>query len=98
MSGVKLLVNSAFGIYIPQFFFKTCDYSQWTEIDTDDMMCVNDGVDNEHYWDCWDNIIANAKMIDEHGNTWRLYQDGDLYAYCFELMTEEEREAFEMTT
>jgi len=39
-------------------------------------------------------ILNNARYTDKNGNVWRLMQDGDLWAYCFELMTDEEKENF----
>jgi hypothetical protein len=95
MSGIRILISSAFGIYIPGYFVRNYDMTQWSGIDQDDIDCVMEGVENPHYWDAWDNIVANAKYM-ENGNTWRLMQDGDLFAYCYDLMTEQEKSDMDM--
>ena len=38
--------------------------------------------------------VLNYATFTENGNVWRLYQDGDLWALCFELMTAKEKENF----
>ena len=38
--------------------------------------------------------MDNAFFIDKNGNKWFLYQDGDLFAVCNELLTDEEYAEF----
>lgn len=52
------------------------------------------GPDSETYWESWDSVLANATYTDDEGNTWRLHQDGDLWCYCVDLMTNDEKENF----
>ena len=93
MSGIEILVGDNRGQYIPQFFAEYCS-DKWDGIHPDDMQVLLDGPDNEWYWETWDSVHTTAKHVDKNGNTWYLYQDGDLFAICEELMTDEERENF----
>ena len=93
MSGIQLLLSDARGIYIPRDFVKNFDLTEWQGIPEDAVKdCENP--ENEYYWDSWEMILNNARYTDKNGNVWRLMQDGDLWVYCFELMTDEEKENF----
>ena len=91
-SGTSLLLNSARGIYIPQNFVECVDANQWhlSEYDVKELSDYN----NEFYWDDWNSVLDNAYFVDDRGNKWTLFQDGDLWATCFELMTDEELDNF----
>jgi hypothetical protein len=101
---VSLLLDSARGVYIPQNFCEQFDLSKWQGIAQSDIDCIlsKDEGDNiispydiECYWDAWQAICDNATFT-ENGNTWRLYQDGDLWAICYEIMSDEERSNFDI--
>ena len=91
-SGTSLLLNSARGIYIPQNFVECFDADEWhlSQHDVNELSDPN----NEFYWDAWNSVLDTAYFVDEEGNKWTLFQDGDLWAICFELMTEEELDNF----
>ena len=68
-----LLINGAYGIYIPQMFafmFK----AQLSEQDAKDL----ESPDNEYYWDAWDDVLNKTFIIE--GVVCTLEQDGDLWA------------------
>lgn len=90
MSGIELLISDSWGIYIPQRFAE--NFRDWQNIDTDDQDVCEAGPDVEgsDYWEAWQNITMNATYTDRDGNVWRLYQDGDLWCYCEDLMTDDE--------
>ncbi len=94
MSGIRLLVNSAHGIYVPAVFVEQFDLEQWGIASLREEIEDCSNPDNEYYWDSWHWIMDYAEFIDKNGNTWRLYQDGDLWAYCPELMSKDEWENF----
>ncbi len=91
-SGIALLLNSARGVYIPQNFVECVDADEWhlSEYDVKELSDYN----NEFYWDAWNSVLDNAYFVDDRGNKWTLFQDGDLWALCFELMTDEELDNF----
>ena len=92
MSGIQLLLSDARGVYIPRDFCQNFDLCQWhTKKDYQDILS---NPNNEFYWDYWDELLSNAYFVDELGNKWELYQDGDLWAICHKLMTDEERVNF----
>lgn len=93
MTGIEILVGDSHGVYVPQFFSEKFDLSVWKGIDPEDAKTIAEGPDAEWYWQAWDNILGSA-TYERDGNVWHLYQDGDLFAYCPELMTDEEYENF----
>jgi hypothetical protein len=89
MSGIEILIGDHQGVYIPQQF---ASWSNWNNISEEEKEDLSRGPDYDYYWDVWQLVLDNATHTDKDGNVWRLYQDGDLWAYCEELMTEEEKE------
>ena len=96
MTGINLLISDNRGIYIPRDFAGFDHSLRSFNIDDDDvdLQILRTGPDHELYWDAWDSVMARAKFTDSKGNDWYLSQDGDLWLYCEQLMTDEEYEAF----
>lgn len=94
LPAVALLLDSSRGIYIPLAFVRDFDLSKWQGI-TQEAITECSNVENDDYWEAWASILDYATFTD-NGYIWRLMQDGDLWAYCFELMTEEEKANFGM--
>ena len=92
MNGLQLLLSDARGVYIPRDFCQNFDLCQW-HVDNKYTHLLS-SPDNEWYWDYWDVVCSNAYFVDELGNKWILLQDGDLWAVCYELLTDEERVSF----
>ena len=93
MSGIQLLLRDAHGIYIPKLFLESfLSFKVWGLLKSDFKVLRNP--DNEYYWDKWDTCLNNAEHIDNDGNKWHLWQDGDLWAICPDLMTDEEKHNF----
>ena len=96
MSGLMLLLDGNRGVYIPQVFANTFDLDRMKGIRQCDIETLREGPDTEGYWDAWDSILGSVSF-EEKGNTWHLYQDGDLWAYCVDLMSDEDYENFFQT-
>lgn len=93
MSGIDILLSDSRGVYIPQNFVEIFDAEDWGIKDEDrDVLLA--GPDHEHYWETWDSVTVSASYTDKNGNIWYLWQDGDLFAICDHLMTDEEYEGF----
>jgi hypothetical protein len=92
LPAVALLLSDARGIYIPRVFVQNFDLSKWEGITPENIAECSDP-DNTSYWSAWEEILQDATFT-ENGNVWRLSQDGDLWALCAELMTNEEKENF----
>lgn len=75
-----LFVNSAYGIYIPQIVAEQIAvmdnvYFKNQDIDLSELS----DVDNEFYWEEWENLLDGAEMTYE-GQTYFLFQsDGDVW-------------------
>jgi hypothetical protein len=95
MSGIHILVGDSYGVYVPQVFAESFDPEKWGADPADiETISKGPGPENEWYWEAWNSILNKAEFIDNEGHTWRLTQDGDLFSYCEELMSDEERENF----
>ncbi len=90
MSGIKILICDHYGINIPKIFSE--DFGGWG-VRHEDVVDLSDP-ENEFYWDTWSNVLDYATMTDKYGYKWRLWQDGELFAYCEELMSDEEYKDF----
>lgn len=93
MQAIELLLSDARGVYIPRDFVEGFDLKKWG-LDPDgwEVESLYDP-ENYSYWDAWDQILSNAEYHKD-GHVWRLHQDGDLWAVCYELMTDEEKTNF----
>ena len=65
----------------------------WQGPSQESIDACKEGPDNEWYWDAWQGVLDNATWTKD-GYTWRLHQDGDLWAVCDDLMDDEEFENF----
>jgi len=92
MSGINLLISDRWGVYIPQQF--ATGFLGWDGVSEDDRAIIEAGPEHEHYWDAWSDITSTAFYTDENGNVWRLWQDGDLFCYCEDLMDDDEYYSF----
>lgn len=92
MSGFEILLSDNRGVFIPQDFVRNYDVTLWGfDENDDDILTLREGPEAEwHYWEAWESILTRAKHTDPDGNVWLLSQDGDLFAYCGALMTEDE--------
>jgi hypothetical protein len=95
MSGIRILVNSGFGVYIPQAFADMPDSIEWGLTDKiRDVLLAGPDDDWEQYWDLWNDILGTAVYEDKDGNEWHVHQEGDVFAYCEDLMTDKEYKDF----
>ena len=92
IESVQLLLSDARGIYIPRDFAEGFDMDKW-HVKTHDAEILKNP-EHEWYWETWDNVLNYAYYLDDNGNQFDLIQDGDLWAYCFDLMTDEEKQNF----
>ena len=96
MNNVCLLLSDARGVYIPRDFVQGFDMAQWG-LDPNSwavQTCAEPDADG--YWDAWNDVMGKAKYVHTDGRVYRLHQDGDLWALCYESMTAEERSNFGM--
>ena len=91
--GIHLLVPDRYGIYVPLTFAESLS-ENWFLVNSDALDIVKEGPDHPEYWDAWNDVLVDASFKDNNKNLWRLYQDGDLWMICTELMTDEEYENF----
>lgn len=90
---VEILLSDARGIYIPRDFVQGFDLSKWSGISESDVEILQNP-ENEWYWDAWESVLNNARFATDDGRVFTLWQDGDLFAICYESMTDEEKQNF----
>ena len=89
-SGLACLLNDAHGVYIPAKFIEYYYPVAWG-VTVEDQKELS-SPDNQYYWETWESVERYATFADEQGNKWHLYQDGDLYAVCYELLADDEKQ------
>jgi hypothetical protein len=80
MENVELLCDSHRGQYVPLMFVKHYNPVRSWGCAAQDVAIIASGPDTDWYWETWETILSTAKHVDAHGNTWTLFQDGDLFA------------------
>ena len=92
---VILFCDSSSGKYIPQRFAAEIMPQFLYGVSQDDLNELADP-DNEFYWDTWEKVLNNAKVIDHTtGQTYTLHHDGDLWLLDWDNMTLEEKLNFD---
>ena len=91
LNAINLLLDGNRGQYMPRDFLKEFKLKDFGLKVKDYKHCKNPN--SEYYWEAWDRLLVNARHI-EDGNEFTLYQDGDLWLICVNMMTPEEKEAF----
>lgn len=91
--GLSLLISDAHGIFIPQAFAENFAKA-WSNVGKDDLKILKEGPNHPEYWDAWRDVLDYSFLIDTEGRNWYMWQDGDLWAVCYELMTDEEYRNF----
>ena len=76
-----LVLADHHGIYIPQLWCAGIDQeeAELLCIDWQDVQTCQAGPGQGWYWEAWEAIERCASWTDQHGTTWGLYQDGDLW-------------------
>ena len=87
------LLSDARGIYIPRDFVESVNFGEngWQGVTEEDREILLDP-DHEWYWEAWHTVLSNAHYVHkESGKVFHLHQDGDLWAVCYDSMTDEEK-------
>lgn len=94
MKAIEHLLSDARGVYIPRDFVDSFSADEWdlNPYSWAFISCMT-GPDTDDYWQAWEQILNTAEYH-QNGHVWRLHQDGDLWAICYELMTDEEKQNF----
>lgn len=94
MNALILFSDCSRGVYIPKHFAESVDRSKISGIDLSDLdymiECDPHGDNSDLYWETWDNVLFNCVVTDDHDNDYHLWQDGDLFLICYDLMSDEE--------
>lgn len=92
--GRALLLDGCRGSTIPEAFATEFDHALWRGVNLGDVEECALGPGAPEYWEAWENILSTATLVDTDGNVWTLWQDGDLWAVCDTLLSEDSRQEF----
>ena len=89
---VVLLADSHHGVYIPQLVVQ--QYLEhpmwdWSKVSKEDIDSVLAGPDNEWYWEAWENIENEVKVVDEDGTEYMIMYNEDLWLVPTDISEEE---------
>jgi len=89
---VVLLADSHHGVYIPQLVVQ--QYLEhpmwdWSKVSKEDIDSVLAGPDNEWYWEAWENIENEVKVVDEEGTEYMMMYNEDLWLVPVDISEEE---------
>lgn len=87
-SGIEELIDSHHGRFIPELFVRSYANNGW-DVKPEDIAILKNP-EHELYDEAWNDVLCYCHYVDSNGNTWELWQDGDLFAICTALMSEEE--------
>ena len=93
LQAINLLLSDYHGVKIPQNFYNNFDLEKW-HIKKSYFLNNLDNIKSENYWNAWEEVLNSAYYLDDNGNKFVLYQDGDLFGICYEIMTDSERLEF----
>ena len=83
MKNIILLCDSSVGVNIPSVAYPLLKKAGWELPDVGNDLS---SPDNEFYWDAWDLVLNNARLV-EGGREFTLHQNDDLFAVCIDSMT-----------
>lgn len=76
-----LWLSDARGVFIPRDFAKCWNdrAKHVSGVSDESWTILESGPDAESYWDVWADVLDNARVTDENGVVFHLWQDGDLW-------------------
>ena len=93
---IMLWLDSARGVYIPRDFAQSfADRAKHVaNVTADEWQTLENGPDDEWYWETWSGVEERATVTDENGFKYRIYQDGDCWLIPVDMEWDEETEWF----
>jgi len=76
---MTLILSDARGQYIPRDFTSTVARERVTGVSDEDWAILESGPDNELYWDAWQEVEQDARITDDNGNTYFIWNDSDCW-------------------
>jgi len=74
-----LILSDARGQYIPRDFTVHVARERVANVSDDDWRSLAAGPDDSEYWDAWQDVCDHARVTDDAGNKYLVYQDGDCW-------------------
>jgi len=91
---MTLILNDARGIYIPRDFTNAVARERVTGISDEDWAILEAGPDHEDYWDAWQTVEQDARITDDHGNVYLIWNDSDCWLVPVGMEWSDEEDTF----
>jgi hypothetical protein len=77
----RLILSDSHGVYIPKLYCEslTEEDAEDLSVNWEDIKTCQSGPDADFYWEAWQSICDDARIVDNNGDEWRLCQSGDLW-------------------
>jgi len=91
-----LWLNDARGIYLPRDFASSFDdrSKRVSDVSDEDWAILDAGPDHSEYWDTWCEVEQDARVTDDDGNVFTVYQDGDCWLIPVGMEWSDEQDTF----
>jgi hypothetical protein len=81
---MTLILSDARGMYLPRDFTNTVARERVTGVTDEDWATLaagpeNTDYDHRDYWDAWQEVEQNARVTDDNGNTYFIWNDSDCW-------------------
>lgn len=85
------------GMYIPRDFANSFANraAAVQGVDNETWAILENGPDDEWYWEAWDDVCGHAIITDGAGVQYRIYQDGDCWLVPVDMEWNDETGTFE---
>lgn len=92
MKNIELLCDSHHGVYLPSVWCSNTENIWGIKQEDWDYLLDASNLEDEYYWDVWNDVLSYASYIDDNGVAWTLYQDEDLWAIAYDELSIDEKE------
>ena len=91
-----LWLSDARGQYIPRDFANSFDdrATRVSGVSDEDWAILEAGPDHESYWDAWAQVEQDARVTDDEGNVFTIYQEGDCWLVPVGMEWDEEQDTY----
>lgn len=96
MANMLLWLGDNRGVYIPQHFSESfADRAKSVAgVSDETWRILESGPDHEWYWEAWDDVCRDARVTDDNGQQYFVYQDGDCWLIPVEWEWNDDEQTF----
>lgn len=90
-----LWLSDSRGQFIPRDFVNSfANWANVTWVDPTDRATLQAGPEHADYWEAWDRVLTYARVTDNSGNTFTVYQDGECWLIPIGMEWSDEQDCY----